>query len=76
VGSKSQKEVCPKIAAWLKPRSFLNGKGDENTGSVKEGMPGLAKKNTGSVKEELPELAKEKTLEQNIKKRKPKVNKK
>jgi polyhydroxyalkanoate synthase len=29
VGSKSQKEVCPKIAAWLKPRSILNGKGDE-----------------------------------------------
>jgi polyhydroxyalkanoate synthase len=61
VGSKSQKEVCPKIAAWLKPRSNPNGKGDEKTGSVKE---------------ELSELAKEKTLEQNIKKRKSKVNKK
>ncbi len=23
VGSKSQKEVCPRIAEWLKPRSFL-----------------------------------------------------
>ncbi len=32
VGSKSQKEVCPKIAAWLKPRSFINGK--EKTGSA------------------------------------------
>ncbi|MCE8426911.1 MAG: class III poly(R)-hydroxyalkanoic acid synthase subunit PhaC [Candidatus Methanoperedens sp.] len=31
VGSKSQKEVCPKIAAWLKPRSLLNGKGKEKT---------------------------------------------
>lgn len=30
VGSKSQKEVCPKIAAWLKPRSLLNGKAEEN----------------------------------------------
>jgi polyhydroxyalkanoate synthase len=29
VGSKSQKEVCPKIAAWLKPRSILNGDGDK-----------------------------------------------
>jgi polyhydroxyalkanoate synthase len=60
VGSKSQKEVCPKIAAWLKPRSVLNGNGDENTGSVKE---------------ELPELAREKMLEQKITKRKPKVKK-
>lgn len=25
VGSKSQKEVCPKIAEWLKPRSFPDG---------------------------------------------------
>jgi len=25
VGSKSQKEVCPKIAAWLKPRSLSEG---------------------------------------------------
>ncbi len=30
VGSKSQKEVCPKISAWLKPRSFLNGKDSWN----------------------------------------------
>jgi polyhydroxyalkanoate synthase len=29
VGSKSQKEVCPKIAAWLKPRSLLNGNAEE-----------------------------------------------
>jgi polyhydroxyalkanoate synthase len=61
VGSKSQKEVCPKIAAWLKPRSLLDGKGDEKTESGNE---------------ELPELAKEKTVEQNRKKRKSKVNKK
>ena len=32
VGSKSQKEVCPKIAAWLKPRFDPNGKEDEKTG--------------------------------------------
>ncbi len=25
VGSKSQKEVCPRIAEWLKPRSLMNG---------------------------------------------------
>ncbi|MCX9085116.1 MAG: class III poly(R)-hydroxyalkanoic acid synthase subunit PhaC [Candidatus Methanoperedens sp.] len=29
VGSKSQKEVCPKIAAWLKPRSIPDGKESE-----------------------------------------------
>jgi polyhydroxyalkanoate synthase len=76
VGSKSQKEVCPKIAAWLKPRSDPNGKGEKKTGSVKEELPELAREKTGSVKEERSELAKEKTLEQNIKKRKLKVNKK
>jgi polyhydroxyalkanoate synthase len=35
VGTKSQKEVCPKIAAWLKPRSLLNGKTEEKTGEQK-----------------------------------------
>jgi len=29
VGSKSQKEVCPKIAEWLKPRSFPDGTDEE-----------------------------------------------
>ncbi len=29
VGSKSQKEVCPRIAEWLKPRSLMNGTGKE-----------------------------------------------
>ena len=29
VGSKSQKEVCPKIAEWLKPRSFPDGTEEE-----------------------------------------------
>ncbi len=29
VGSKSQKEVVPGIAEWLKPRSSLNGSGEE-----------------------------------------------
>jgi polyhydroxyalkanoate synthase len=28
VGSKSQKEVCPRIAEWLKPRSYTNGDND------------------------------------------------
>jgi polyhydroxyalkanoate synthase len=28
VGGKSQKEVCPRIAAWLKPRSVLEGAGE------------------------------------------------
>src|SRR3990170_528959 len=36
VGSKSQKEVCPKIAAWLKPRSLLDGTGEEKPESAKE----------------------------------------
>jgi polyhydroxyalkanoate synthase len=76
VGSKSQKEVCPKIAAWLKPRSILNGKGDEKTEAVKEEMPKLVTEKTESVKEERSELSKENTLEQNKKKRKSKVNKK
>ncbi|MDO9098354.1 MAG: class III poly(R)-hydroxyalkanoic acid synthase subunit PhaC [Candidatus Methanoperedens sp.] len=60
VGSKSQKEVCPKIAAWLKPRSNPNGKGEEKTGSGKE---------------ETPELAKEKTLQHSRKNYKSKVTK-
>jgi polyhydroxyalkanoate synthase len=50
VGSKSQKEVCPKIAAWLKPRSLLNGNG--NTGSGNE-------EKTESGDEKKTELAKE-----------------
>ncbi len=29
VGSKSQKEVCPRIAEWLKPRSLLDGTREE-----------------------------------------------
>jgi polyhydroxyalkanoate synthase len=28
VGSKSQKEVCPRIAEWLKPRSVMKGTGE------------------------------------------------
>lgn len=36
VGSKSQKEVCPRIAGWLKPRSLLKGTKEEKTGSSKE----------------------------------------
>jgi len=65
-----------KIAAWLKPRSDPNGKGDEKTGSVKEELPKLTKEKTGSVKEPRSELAKEKALEQKITKRKSRMNKK
>ncbi len=61
VGSKSQKEVCPKIAAWLKPRSLINGKTEEKTESANE---------------EKPEPAKEKTSEQKRKSRRSGVNKK
>lgn len=35
VGSKSQKEVCPRIAAWLKPRSLPEGVGEEKAVPVK-----------------------------------------
>jgi polyhydroxyalkanoate synthase len=31
VGSKSQKEVCPRIAGWLKPRSLLDGTVEEKS---------------------------------------------
>ncbi len=30
VGGKSQKEVCPRIAEWLKPRSYTNGDNGAN----------------------------------------------
>ncbi len=36
VGSKSQKEVCPRIAEWLKPRSLLDGTGEEKPELSKE----------------------------------------
>jgi polyhydroxyalkanoate synthase len=36
VGSKSQKEVCPRIAEWLKPRSLLDGTGEEKPELAKE----------------------------------------
>ncbi len=36
VGSRSQKEVCPKISEWLKPRSLLNGIKAEKPVSSKE----------------------------------------
>jgi len=61
VGSKSQKEVCPKIAAWLKPRSLLDGKAEEKTGSGNE---------------EKTESAKEKTNKQRKTFRRARVNKK
>jgi polyhydroxyalkanoate synthase len=50
VGSKSQKEVCPRIAAWLKSRSLLNGNGEEKTESRNEDKPGSANKKTSEQK--------------------------
>ena len=31
VGSRSQKDVCPRISEWLKPRSILNGEGEKRS---------------------------------------------
>jgi polyhydroxyalkanoate synthase len=42
VGSKSQKEVCPRIAEWLKPRSLLD--------ETKEEKPELSKEKTREQK--------------------------
>ena len=39
VGSKSQKEVCPQISAWLKPKSFLDLTGEEKPAQVGEEKP-------------------------------------
>ena len=50
VGSKSQKEVCPKISAWLKPRSLLNGKAEEKNGSGNVELPDSAKEQTNGRK--------------------------
>jgi polyhydroxyalkanoate synthase len=65
VGSKSQKEVCPKIATWLRPRSLLNGKGKTGSGN-----------GTGSGSEEKTEPAKENMNEQRKQIRRERVNKK
>ncbi len=43
VGSKSQKEVCPKIAGWLKPRSFLGGTGEEKFEQKRKGRKSRVK---------------------------------
>jgi polyhydroxyalkanoate synthase subunit PhaC len=48
VGSKSQKEVCPKIAGWLKPRSLLNGKEKIGSGNIE--LPGSVKQKTNEQK--------------------------
>jgi polyhydroxyalkanoate synthase len=67
VGSKSQKEVCPKIAAWLKPRSLLNGKGKTGTDNEEK---------TGTDNEEKTESAKENMNEQRKQIRRARVTKK
>jgi len=48
VGSKSQKEVCPRIAEWLKPRSLLDGTGEEKPESAKEKTSEQKRKNRRS----------------------------
>jgi polyhydroxyalkanoate synthase len=48
VGSKSQKEVCPRITEWLKPRSHLNGTGKEKTELAKEKTIDQKRKNRRS----------------------------
>jgi polyhydroxyalkanoate synthase subunit PhaC len=48
VGSKSQKEVCPRIAEWLKPRSLLEGTGGEKPEKAEEKMSGQKRKNRKS----------------------------
>ncbi len=48
VGSKSQKEVCPRIAEWLKPRSLLEGTGEEKPEKVEEKMSEQKRKNLRS----------------------------
>ncbi|MEK7279416.1 MAG: class III poly(R)-hydroxyalkanoic acid synthase subunit PhaC [Nitrospirota bacterium] len=39
VGAKSQKEVCPRIAEWLRPRSLPDLNGKEKPGQVVEERP-------------------------------------
>ncbi len=48
VGSKSQKEVCPRIAEWLKPRSLLDGSGEEKPELSKEKTREQKRKNRRS----------------------------
>jgi polyhydroxyalkanoate synthase len=48
VGSKSQKEVCPRIAEWLKPRSLLDGTGEEKPELSKEKTREQKRKNRRS----------------------------
>ncbi len=49
VGSKSQKEVCPGIARWLKPRSLLDGtgKGKGKSEKARQVKPERKRKNRG-----------------------------
>ncbi|HLF85831.1 MAG TPA: class III poly(R)-hydroxyalkanoic acid synthase subunit PhaC, partial [Nitrospiria bacterium] len=48
VGSKSQKEVCPRIAEWLRPRSLPDLNGKEKSEQIIEERPkkraGIARK--------------------------------
>jgi polyhydroxyalkanoate synthase len=48
VGSKSQKEVCPRIAEWLKPRSLLEGTCREKPEKAEETKGGQKRKNRRS----------------------------
>ena len=48
VGSKSQKEVCPRITEWLKPRSLLDGTKEEKLELSKEKTREQKRKNRKS----------------------------
>jgi polyhydroxyalkanoate synthase subunit PhaC len=45
VGSKSQREVCPGIARWLKPRSLLDGAGEGKSEKARQVKLGQKRKN-------------------------------
>ncbi len=45
VGSKSQKDVCPGIARWLKPRSLLDGAGEGKSEKARQVKLGQKRKN-------------------------------
>jgi polyhydroxyalkanoate synthase len=50
VGSKSQKEVCPKIAAWLKPRSLPDAAVGKEPDQPKTRKSGRKRKGSGMSK--------------------------
>lgn len=52
VGSRSQKEVCPKIAQWLKPRSSIgNGQAGQKTGTTRRSSSARTRNGKGTNNE-------------------------